>query len=238
MVLGSSAPLGDGCGTDVTYCGGMIAFVRSNVLPSRFIAWLSALGLAALLLALPVPAQAHSVLLGTTPEDEEQLATAPDEVTLLFNEDITALGTEVVVTTDDGEIVSEGEVEIKGPEVIQGLADERPAGAYTVTWRAVSADGHPISGVYVFTASEAAGDGAAEEPTEDPATEEEASEEATPDADPDEAETEPADDSGDSDAEDSGALSSSTWVVIGVLILAAIILVTMLSRSLAANKRD
>lgn len=209
---------------------------RSNALSTRFIAWFSSLGLAALLLALPAPAQAHSVLLGTTPEDEEQLATAPDEVTLLFNEDITALGTEVVVTTEDGEVVSEGEVEIKGPEVIQGLSDSRPAGAYTVTWRAVSADGHPISGTYVFTASEAAGDDSAGEAAEDPAPEEEAPAEDDPEVDADE--TAPADDSVDADGEDSTGLSSSTWVVIGVVILAVIILVVMLSRSLADTKKD
>lgn len=228
---------------DLPYSGGMMTFVRSNVLSSRLLAGLSALGLALLLVALPVPAQAHSVLLGTTPEDGEQLATAPEEVTLLFNEDITDLGTEVVVTVDDDEIANEGEVEINGPEISQRLMDARPAGTYTVTWRAVSADGHPISGVYVFTAAEATGMAEDAGPADTPDAEEEAPEEApetedTPTEEPEAEDTDGAEDDPAETPQESGGLSSSTWVIIGVVILAVIILATVLTRSLASNKKD
>jgi hypothetical protein len=39
-------------------------------------------------------------------------------------------------------------------EVRQSLAGG-PAGAYTVVWRVTSADGHPVSGTFAFTADEA-----------------------------------------------------------------------------------
>ena len=187
----------------------------------------------AVLIGFGAPASAHSVLLGTDPDDEEQLAAAPEEVSLTFNEDITELGTEVVITTEDGDVVSDGDAVIDGPVVTQGLAEDRPAGAYTVTWRAVSADGHPISGEFVFTAAEAAS--ASGESGEEEGNSAAQSEEDTQDAE------EPADaqEDGDDDAaaeESAEGLSASTWVIIGVLIVAAIILVTVLARGMSSSK--
>jgi copper resistance protein C len=40
--------------------------------------------------------------------------------------------------------------------VTQDLQPGSPAGAYTVDWRVTSADGHPISGSFTFTAEAAA----------------------------------------------------------------------------------
>lgn len=127
----------------------------------RFFSTVAAALLAALILmaGLGTSASAHSVLTDTSPDDGEQVASAPDEVTLTFNEDITDLGTEIVVTTADEEEVSSGETTVDGPTVTQELGTERPDGTYTVTWRAVSADGHPISGTYTFTATDAVGTG-------------------------------------------------------------------------------
>src|SRR5699024_7806835 len=50
-----------------------------------------------------------------------------------------------------------------------------------------------------------------------------------------------AQDDGDDDsaaAEDAGGISASTWVIIGVLIVAAIILVTVLARGMSSSKRE
>src|SRR5699024_4375434 len=135
----------------------MLTSLRQERPISRFLAALFTVGFAAVLFGGAAPAQAHSVLLGTDPDDGEQLAAAPEEVSLTFNEDITELGTEVVITTGDEEDVNDGDVEVAGPVVTQRLIDDRPEGAYTVTWRAVSADGHPISGEFTFTASESVG---------------------------------------------------------------------------------
>ncbi|MPV48971.1 hypothetical protein GCG21_02880 [Pseudactinotalea sp. HY160] len=158
------------------YTGGM----RLIRVPARTIVLLASAFAAALLLLplLGAPALAHSALTGAVPGEGDQLASTPGEVTLTFNEDITDLGTEVIVTGPNGDILSAGKVEVEGPTITQRLVSSRPAGAYTVTWRAVSADGHPISGEYTFTSSEDVG-GAT--PTGDAAeTETEAPEETTP----------------------------------------------------------
>lgn len=114
-----------------------------------------------------LPAQAHSTLLSATPEDGSELDEAPDAVVLTFNEDITDLGTDIVVTGPDGEDATEGETEIDGAEVSRQLAGELAAGEYSITWRAVSADGHPIDVESTFTVLPGAGTGADGEPAED-----------------------------------------------------------------------
>lgn len=118
---------------------------------------MTALAAAALLLSVAAPAEAHSALTESTPGEGDQLAAAPEEVVLTFNEDITDLGTEVIVEGPNGDVLSAGRAQVSGPSVTQPLVSARPAGAYVVTWRAVSADGHAISGEYTFTASEDVG---------------------------------------------------------------------------------
>lgn len=210
--------------------------------PSRVISRVLAVGAALILtlfaLLVTVPAGAHSALLGTDPEDGQQLASAPEEVSLTFNEDITDLGTQVVISTEDGETVSEGEVQIDGPVITQALADTRPEGAYTVTWRAVSADGHPISGEFTFTAAEGVGAEAETADTStDPSVEGEEGAQETQDAQELAEEPEQNADQAEAADEDSG-LSAGTWVIIGILIVAAIIIVTVLARGMGASKRQ
>lgn len=117
-------------------------------------------------------AQAHSTLVSTDPVDESTVATAPERVTLTFNEPARSLGTEVVVTAPDGRTVSTGDPVLDGSTVSQAVAGALPAGAYTVTWRVTSADGHPLEGVLSFTATGATtvggGPAAAVSPTPTP----------------------------------------------------------------------
>ncbi len=112
---------------------------------------------AVIVTGLGSPAMAHSALTGSTPGEGDQVATAPEAVVLTFNEDVTELGTEVIVSGPMGDVLSAGKAEVAGPTVTQPLVSARPAGAYTVTWRAVSADGHPITGEFTFTSSEDVG---------------------------------------------------------------------------------
>jgi methionine-rich copper-binding protein CopC len=98
-------------------------------------------------------AQAHNTLVSTDPVDGSTIAAAPARVTLTFNEPARSLGTEVVVTAPDGTTVSTGEPVVDGATVSQDVAGSLPAGAYAVTWRVTSADGHPLEGVLSFTAT-------------------------------------------------------------------------------------
>ncbi|WP_147915860.1 copper resistance protein CopC [Ruania zhangjianzhongii] len=152
-----------------------------RLLPLLALATFGALLLAGL---TALPAAAHSSLLSSTPEDGAELDEAPDAVVLTFNENITDLGTDIVISGPDGEDAAGGETEIDGAEVTRQLSDELAAGQYSVTWRAVSADGHPIDGELTFTLTESAATGGAgaEEPTEEAAESEEPPSESPDDA--------------------------------------------------------
>ena len=116
---------------------------------------------AAALLAAAQPALAHATVLQTTPFDGERLdpGEAPEAVTIEFNEDVAAPPGGIRVYDQDGERVdTEGEVEgTDAPDVIGRALGELENGSYVVSWRAVSEDGHPIRGAFVFTVGEGTG---------------------------------------------------------------------------------
>lgn len=131
-----------------------VATLRRPSLPRTAGPVLAALLLALVALLATAPrAAAHNSLLGTDPEDGATVATPPARVTLTFDQPAQAIGTEVVVLGPDGGTVSTGTPELVDSTVAQALADDLPAGAYTVQWRVTSADGHPLSGELTFTAS-------------------------------------------------------------------------------------
>ena len=97
------------------------------------------------------PASAHNVLKSTAPEDKATVAHTPSSVVLTFDEPAIAIGTKLVVTGPTGP-VQVGAPQLVDNTVTQNLQPGAPAGAYTVEWRITSVDGHPISGVFAFTA--------------------------------------------------------------------------------------
>jgi copper transport protein len=110
--------------------------------------------LCAAALALPQAAAAHAELIGSSPERGAQVGAAPQRVELRFNEPVEAGFGAVRVFDAQGERVDEGDLlrpggdsEAIGVALRDGLRD----GSYTVTFRVVSADSHPITGGYVFT---------------------------------------------------------------------------------------
>ena len=109
----------------------------------------------ALLLAAQVagggPASAHDYLISTSPADGRSVATSPPRVTLTFNEPVSTRFSTVLVTGPSGGSWQSGGPEVLGATVTQPLRTLGPAGAYRVTWRVVSADGHPVGGVFSFT---------------------------------------------------------------------------------------
>ena len=116
----------------------------------------AAAGLAAGLLAGPGvgPAQAHDVLASTTPAAGATVRVLPDQVVLHFEEPAQALGTAVVVRGPAGD-ATDGRAELIDSDVVQPVRSGSPAGAYTVDWRVVSADGHVVQGTFAFTAGAA-----------------------------------------------------------------------------------
>ena len=106
-----------------------------------------------------LPAQAHDVLLRTEPSDGAVLDTPPTQVRLTFGQQALSIGTRVAVSGPGGPIAAPP-VEVVGSYVTQPLPTGLPAGRYTVLWRVTSADGHPVSGQFTFSAK-GSGSGAA-----------------------------------------------------------------------------
>lgn len=97
------------------------------------------------------PASAHSALTSSTPADGAVVTEPLDRVDLTFSEAPLAgldAGLRIQVTDADGTDVSTGDVTVSG--MTMGKAVELENGAYTVLWRYVSPDGHPIDGSYGF----------------------------------------------------------------------------------------
>ena len=104
-------------------------------------------------------ADAHDVLISTSPADGARVATVPSTVTLRFNETVLGVGTEVAVSGPAGQ-VQLGKASVVDDTVTQRVQPGAAAGRYTVSWRVTSVDGHPVSGTFTFTAT-AAGQGTA-----------------------------------------------------------------------------
>ena len=103
------------------------------------------------LLVAPVPAWAHNELRAANPAKGARLATAPVEVVLDFAERLDPRFTTVAVTSKSGAAVTAGKPQINGVRAIQQLNQPLDAGDYTVAYRVVSVDGHPVSGSLTFT---------------------------------------------------------------------------------------
>ena len=101
-----------------------------------------------LVFSLVIPAFAHAQLLSSQPANGASLPTA-DEIVLTFNEEINPDFVQLVATGPDGDIL-DGEAVVAGAVLTQPI---RPGtnGEHAVTYRVVSADGHPVSGEVTFT---------------------------------------------------------------------------------------
>lgn len=105
--------------------------------------------------ALAGPASAHSARTGASPEDGASIATAPDRVTLTFNEDLQEAYATLKIVGPDGNFWQKGEPIIDGRDIWVAIDGLGPAGEYKVNYRVTSADGHPVQGQTTFTLTQA-----------------------------------------------------------------------------------
>lgn len=106
----------------------------------------------ALVLVQRTPAMAHASLAYATPAIGQILSQSPNQVQLTFDDDLQNLGgnSNVIEVTDaTGEEVQMGETLLQGATISVALKS-LASGRYTVTYRVVSADGHPVSDSYDF----------------------------------------------------------------------------------------
>ncbi|MEO7058911.1 MAG: copper resistance CopC family protein [Lapillicoccus sp.] len=111
------------------------------------------LAVGAVVAAAPA-AVAHDVLVSTDPASGATVATTPDAVVLTFDRPALGIGTTIRVIGAAGDVQS-GPPRLVDTTVTQDLVGGAPAGSYRVAWRATSADGHPVSGEFSFTAAAA-----------------------------------------------------------------------------------
>lgn len=96
-------------------------------------------------------ASAHDVAESSSPEQGATIATPPAKVSITYNNNPLPLGSQFKVNDSTGTDWADGGVEIVDNVVSQKLKAGGPAGAYTVVWRVVSSDSHPIEGTFGFT---------------------------------------------------------------------------------------
>jgi copper transport protein len=108
------------------------------------------LAVALLALALPAAASAHATLVKTEPVYGKRVERSPSLVRLYFDESVDVLPNAVRVYDAKGRLLSGQVLASSGKRIIDAPVSRLPRGGYTVRWRAVSADGHVVSGVFTF----------------------------------------------------------------------------------------
>jgi len=94
-------------------------------------------------------ASAHATLVSTDPAEGAVVDEAPSTVTFTFDEPVQLVPDGLLAFDAAGERV-DVEAAASGVEVTGRLPDDLADGTYVVTWRVVSADGHPIAGSLTF----------------------------------------------------------------------------------------
>ncbi|MEU6710141.1 copper resistance CopC family protein [Nonomuraea sp. NPDC046802] len=101
----------------------------------------------------PAPAQAHNVLVDSDPKDGATLGASPERVTLVFDQAVRQGYAQVGVTGADGSSWADGSAAVAAERVSVKVKPLRDSGTYTVGYRILSADGHPVTGKITFTLS-------------------------------------------------------------------------------------
>ena len=114
---------------------------------------------AAAVLGLAGPAAAHDAAESSNPAAGASVPAPPGQVSVTFNNNPLGIGAAFSIKDAAGTEWAEGPVDIVDNVASQKLKAGGPAGEYTVAWRVVSADSHPIEGTFAFTAA-SAGQGA------------------------------------------------------------------------------
>lgn len=96
----------------------------------------------------PAPASAHTGLIGSSPSNGSQLASAPTELKFTFDQTLQPIPgwDAVVVTGPDGARWPVHSVQIRGNTLTATCGHLGPAGSYSVSYRVISGDGHPVAG--------------------------------------------------------------------------------------------
>ncbi len=103
-------------------------------------------------------ASAHAILIQSTPGNDSVLQRTPQSVRLRFNEPVeTAFGS-IRIYDCGAKRIDSGKIDRPDSRSVSVVIGRQlPRGTYTVTWRVISADAHPVAGAFVFHVGAAAG---------------------------------------------------------------------------------
>jgi len=110
----------------------------------------------ALVMLLAAPGFAHAELKSTDPENGQRLETAPTRITMTFSESVNLVEGGIHLLKGGGQTVTTADPTVDGHTVTWRMPRSLSDGAYVVSWRVVSADGHPIDGAFAFGVGAAA----------------------------------------------------------------------------------
>lgn len=96
-------------------------------------------------------AAAHDQLLKSNPADGSTIDAAPERVELTFSGVPIPIGSQVLVEDAEGRDWAFGDLRVVDTVVSRAINPAAPPGTYTVRWRVVSSDGHPVSGTVEYT---------------------------------------------------------------------------------------
>jgi len=116
-----------------------------------------ALSLVALAFLNTPMASAHGEIVSTFPEQYTNATPIPTQVWIQFDGNLQTLDGQAINTIDvvdsTGLTVSYGDPVIDGGKISTKLSGQSAPGVFTVNYRIVSEDGHPVEGSYTFNAS-------------------------------------------------------------------------------------
>ncbi|MBC7789209.1 MAG: copper resistance protein CopC/CopD [Anaerolineae bacterium] len=99
----------------------------------------------------PIAAMLHATLLRSSPAANSRLAQPPDTIRLVFSEPVVPSLSQISLIDSAG---NARRLEVAGDtrnvRVLVGRVGAIPRGQYKVSWRILSADGHPIAGSFSF----------------------------------------------------------------------------------------
>src|SRR2546428_14192353 len=105
----------------------------------------------ALLLVAPIEAEAHAFLVKSSPAAGQRVLASPQVLRLDFSEPVVLAGSRVSIQTSGSRLIDTGALQRSAERT--ALSVQLPKlgeGTYLVTWQALSEDGHPSSGDFVF----------------------------------------------------------------------------------------
>jgi copper resistance protein C len=156
------------------------------------------------------PASAHTALQSASP-GEGSTVRPPTQIVLTYNEPVQL--TQVLVTDTAGRQYQSGTPVNVDNTVTENLSTAPPNGRYTVAWRVVAQDGHPVKGTYQFTVAGSSATGPAAAPAAPAAT---------------------------SQPTSTSSGTSRWWIVVIVLLIAAVVIggVVLLRQSATDTEAD